>query len=59
MILCMLADRSLASLPFERRHPALDVKRSRDPQSNIRWSSGSLVEESGIELREPEGSRTP
>jgi hypothetical protein len=30
-----------------------------NPQPNIRWSLGSLVEEWGIELSKSEGSRTP
>ena len=37
-----LIDWSLAS--SERLHPAPD-RRCRDPQPNIRWSSGNLVEE--------------
>ena len=32
--------------------------RCRDPQPNIRWSFGSLVEEWRIGLGQPEGSRT-
>jgi hypothetical protein len=31
----------------------------RDPQPNIRQSSGSLMEEWGIEVSKPEESRTP
>jgi hypothetical protein len=49
----MLVDRSLA----ERLHPSADGNRCRDLQLNIRQSSGSLVEESGEGLREPERSR--
>jgi hypothetical protein len=43
----------------ERLHPAVDGNRCRDSQPNIRQSSGSLVKEWRIGLREPEGSRTP
>jgi hypothetical protein len=41
----MLADRNLAKLSSERLHPEADGSKYKDPQPNIRWSSGSLVEE--------------
>jgi hypothetical protein len=53
----MLVDRNLALLPPERLHPAADGRRYRDP--SIRWSSGNLEEEWGIELSKLEGSKTP
>jgi hypothetical protein len=38
---------------------AANGKRCRDPQPNIRWSSGSLVEELGEGLRDPMRTLTP
>jgi hypothetical protein len=35
------------------------VNRCRDPQQNVSWSLGSLVEEWEIELWEPGGSKKP
>jgi hypothetical protein len=55
----MLAERSLIQLSSERLHPAADQNRFRDPQPNIRQSLGSLVEQLGEELRDPEGIGTP
>ena len=52
----MLADRSLAQLSSERFHPTVDQNRYRDPQPNIRWSSGSLAEELGVGLKNLEGT---
>jgi hypothetical protein len=42
----MLVDRSLASrqLSSERLNPAINGKRCRDPQPNIRWSKESHAE---------------
>jgi hypothetical protein len=53
----MLTDRNLAQVSPKMLNPAADGNRCRDPQPNIRWISGSLVEEWGIELSEQEGSR--
>ena len=55
----MLAERSLALLCSERLQLAADGNRYRNPQSNIKWSYGSLVEETGIELNKQERSSTP
>jgi len=54
----MFTDRKLVLLSPYRLLLAADGGRCRDPQSNIRWSSGSLVEEWGIEVSKPEDSRT-
>jgi hypothetical protein len=40
------------------KHPAADGSRHRDPQPNMRWSLGSLVEELKEGLRNTEGIRT-
>lgn len=43
----------------EKLHLAVDGTRCKDPQPNIRLSSGSLVEGLGAGLNKPEGSNTP
>lgn len=55
----MLAEGNLAYLSSERLHPAVDKGRCRDLQQNIRWSSGSLVEECEKELSKSDWPRTP
>jgi hypothetical protein len=42
-------------LSSERLHPTVDGNRCKDPQSNIRWSSGSLVEKLGEGLKDRKG----
>jgi hypothetical protein len=49
---------NLSKLSSERLHPAVDGNRCRDPQPNIRWSLGNLVEEGEEGLPESERSRT-
>jgi hypothetical protein len=39
-------------------HEVTGESRGRDPQSNIRWSSGNGKEAGEKGLQEPEGSRT-
>jgi hypothetical protein len=43
----------------ERLRPTAAGNRWKDPQPNIRQSSGNLVEEGEEGMKEPEGSRTP
>jgi hypothetical protein len=54
----MLIDRNLACLSSERPHQAAYGNRCRDPQSNIRWSVVSLVEELGGKIKGPKGLGT-
>jgi hypothetical protein len=49
----MLADRNLASLSSERLYPEANGKRCKDSYPNIRWSSGSHMEELREGLRNP------
>ena len=53
----MLTNRSQHKCPLSA--PAVDWNRCRDPQSNIRQSSESLVEELGKGLRNLDGIGTP
>jgi hypothetical protein len=55
----MFTDRGLAYLSLERLYPAANGNRCRNPQPNIRVSSGILVEglETGLQVLEV--SRTP
>jgi hypothetical protein len=53
----MLADKSLAWLSFKKLHPAADSDGCRDPQPNIGWSLGTLIEGLGKGFRAPEGDR--
>jgi len=55
----MLIDRSLAWLSSERLQPAANRNRCRDPQPNIKWSLGRLLEELGDGLRNLEGIGIP
>ena len=48
---------NLAQLCPERFHPATDGNRCRDPQPNIKQTSGSLVEEWGIQMSKLEGAK--
>ena len=52
-------DKNLAQLSPERLHPAVDGNRCRDPQPNIKWSLGRLLEELGDGLRNLEGIGIP
>jgi hypothetical protein len=52
MILCYVCRQDPNILSSERLDPAAKGKRCRDPQSNIRWRSGSHVEDLGEELRD-------
>jgi hypothetical protein len=47
----MLADKSLAKLSSERTQQLMETDAG-NPEPNIRWSSESLVEELGEELRD-------
>ena len=58
MLQTYATDRNLAYLSSERLYRAANGKRCRDPQPNIRWSSGSLSEELGKGLRDRK-MRTP
>lgn len=49
----------LAQLSSVRLHPAIDGKRCRDPQSNLRRALGNPVEEEEEALWEAEGPRAP
>lgn len=51
----MLADRSQAWLSTERLHLGADSAKYRDPQQNIRWSLGALMEELGGWIEDTEG----
>ena len=55
----ILADRNLALLSSERLHPAASGNRCIDPQPNIRWNLGSLVEDLGERLRDQKRTETP
>jgi len=54
MILCYACKQDPSILSFERL-----TETDRDPQSNIRWSLGTLVDELGERLRDLEGIGTP
>jgi hypothetical protein len=57
-LLYLLTDRSLVQLSPERLHTATDGDKYRNPQPNIRYSSGGQVEKEEEGLKEPERSRT-
>ena len=54
----MLADRNLAQLSSEGLHLEANGKRGQGSHPNIRWSSGSLMEEWGEGFRDPNRTRT-
>jgi hypothetical protein len=43
----------------QRLHPVIDSSRYREPQPNMKWNLGNLVEDWEEGLTESEGSRTP
>jgi hypothetical protein len=54
----MFLDRSLVQLSSEKLYLAASGNRYRDPQPNMKYSYGSLVEELGEGLRDPKSIGT-
>jgi hypothetical protein len=54
----MLADRSLAWLSSAWLYPAANRNRCRYPQPNMGWTSGTIMEEFGEELKALKETRT-
>ena len=59
MIFCYTCRQEPSITIILRTHPAADGNRQRDPQANIKWSSGILVEEGENGFKEPETSKRP
>ena len=59
MIFCYTCRQEPSITIILRPHPAADGNRQRDPQANIKWSSGSPMKEGDKELEKPEASKTP